>query len=175
MKKYILKYGIVASLILTGIIAISFAMQSGGQPDYGLGEVIGYAAMFLSLATIFVAIKQFRDREGHGTISFGSALKMGVLITLIVASVFVVFDALYITVIEPDWSANYQQYTLKQMESSGATEAEIEAMNAQFAAYEGTSGVIFIQVVMFFTVFIIGLLISLISAAVLKKGPTRAG
>lgn len=176
MKKYILRYGIIASLLLIGIIAVSFAFQSGDEPNYSMGEIIGYVAMIVSLSTIFVAIKRYRDYEQQGLISFGKALKIGVMISLMVAGVFVVFDALYITVIEPDWTANYQQYTVEEMQAAGASSEAIEQMNDQFKAYEGVTGVVFIQVVMFITVFVIGLLISLISSAVLKNNSpaTRA-
>jgi len=172
MKKYILRYSLIASIILIVIFSVSFIMMSEDNPDYALSELIGYSAMIISLATIFFAIKHFRDRELNGNISFKKALGLGCMIALIVALVFVCFDLFYVAVIDPDFMVKYQAYQVELMEAEGADQDAIDAMNTEFEAFQGPMGRVLMELVMLFTVFVIGLIISLISAAVLKSEPT---
>ena len=169
MKNYILRYSLIASVILICIFSISFMMMTEDNPDYALSELIGYSAMIISLATIFFAIKHFRDREMNGSISFKKALGLGCMISLIVALVFVCFDLFYVAVIDPDFMVKYQVYQVEMMGSQGATQGEIDAMKAEFEAFQGPVGRVLMELVMLLTVFTIGLIISLISAAVLKN------
>jgi len=97
MKNSILRYGIYSSLTLAVLFTIGMMLNDrfGSTPS----EVFGYTSMIISLLFVFVGIKHFRDKENNGLVSFGKALLIGVLISLMAALTFGIIDLIYITYI----------------------------------------------------------------------------
>ncbi len=94
MRNTVLRYGVYSAIT---ICVLSFAGWFLGQHlDYSIQEVIGYTSMVVSLLFVFFGIKYFRDKENDGVISFGKALFIGILISLIAALAFGVLDVIYI-------------------------------------------------------------------------------
>ena len=52
--------------------------------------VIGYTTMVLSFMLVFFGIRSYRENVGEGTIAFGRAFAVGILITLISSVLYVV-------------------------------------------------------------------------------------
>jgi hypothetical protein len=89
MKKYVLKYGAISAAIVTLWMLCSIAYC------YTIGTFegnmwLGYASMLLAFSFIFVAIKTYRDKHNGGAITFGQAFKIGLFISLIVSTVYVI-------------------------------------------------------------------------------------
>jgi hypothetical protein len=51
--------------------------------------IIGYTSMVLAFLMIFAGIKSYRDNVADGTVSFGRALVIGLLITLVASACYV--------------------------------------------------------------------------------------
>ena len=166
MKKTVLKYGLYSALAIFLLGLAGFTLGKG--LSYNMQEVIGYATMVIATSFVYFGIKHYRDNENNGLVSFGKALFIGVLITLFASLAFAILDYLYTTVINPDFADEYMKHSLESLEktvSRDELETKKAELQAQFKMY--TPG--FMAAIMFATVFVIGFIISLISAVILQK------
>ena len=151
MKDTVLKYG-VYGFILALFIFLS-ALYFGQDLDFSTQEVIGYLAMVASLSLVFFGIRHYRDEENGGHISFRRAVLVGLLISALTGLGIALADFLYLSFINPDFMEEYTAV----MRSEGY-KGEIPDYGNGFMA-----------MIMFLTVMIIGLIISLISALILQR------
>ncbi|MEM9022473.1 MAG: DUF4199 domain-containing protein, partial [Bacteroidota bacterium] len=80
------------------------------------------------------------------------------------------------SVIMPDFLPNFYEYSVAQVQQSGQSAADIEATLAQMEAWkERGMSPGYQAVVMFGTIFVLGVIVSLFSALILKKSPAAAG
>lgn len=172
MSKFILKYGLFAGFI-TACGLLPFAFFDSDAPDYDLGEVVGWTSMILGNCVIVFAMMAYRKQYPDQPFSFKQAMKLGLGIAAIAGAIFVVFDTFYITVINPDFFAQYSAYEISKMAEAGVSQVELDAHAAEMASYAGAAGVVFMEALMFVSVFLIGLVITIISALVFShKGQT---
>ncbi|MDT0557847.1 DUF4199 domain-containing protein [Ichthyenterobacterium sp. W332] len=168
MKKTVIKYGLYA--LISGFVFFGLPFFFGMGVDYDYGELIGYTSMVLSLLFIFFGVKYFRDKENNGSVSFGKALAIGMLIALFSAVGVAVMDYIYTTQINPDFVADYLDYSINKMQESGMTAQELETKSAELKQQMedyGSPG--FMAGLMFATVLILGFIISLISGLILQR------
>ncbi|MES2704124.1 MAG: DUF4199 domain-containing protein [Bacteroidota bacterium] len=169
MKKVVLRYGGFSVLVLIAASIIGFIVGKGS--DYGTQEVVGYAAIFLSMIFVFFGIKQYRDNVNGGTISYGQAFKVGFLIVLLPSIAFGIFNAIYVKVIDPGFMENYYNVAVQQAQakmSGAALEQYLKKMEQEKAMY----GNLFVSsFVMALTVVIVGVVVTAISALVLQRKP----
>lgn len=167
MKNTVLKYGLYG--ILAGIVCFLLALTLGDGLSYSTQEIIGYATMVASLSVIFFGIKHYRDKVNNGVVSLGKAIVIGLLISVLVGIGVGIADYIYTTMINPDFANEYLETTLKTMEASMPAE-EFQAKKAeltqQMQEYGGSG---FMAFLMFFTVVLIGFVISLISGLILQR------
>src|SRR5690606_11763651 len=88
MFNTILKYGVLAGLVVGGFMFATF-LGFDGMPPLKYGMLIGYATMLVALSAVFVGIKRHRDVDRGGVIGFWPALGVGLGISF-VASIFYV-------------------------------------------------------------------------------------
>lgn len=151
MKNIIFKFGLYGLLLGFGLFLIGLLFMK--DIDLSTGEVIGYATMIASLSFIFFGIKHFRDKVNSGTVSIGKAVGIGVLISLFPAIGIAIADFIYTAFINPDFFKDY----VAMMEAKGNTEPIPEWGSGMMA------------LVMFLTVMVLGLIVSLISALILQR------
>ena len=169
MKNLVLRYGLYSAGIMVGVFLFTFFfVAKESEMGFKLAEIIGYATILLSMVFVFFGIKKHRDENNDGSISFGEALKIGVLIVLIPSVAFGLYNLFYIEVLDPNFMDNYYQYTIEEYKAS-MEPAEFEAMKAKMESekemFQNTGMQFFL---MFLTVFIIGFIVSIISAIILK-------
>ncbi|MEM9648550.1 MAG: DUF4199 domain-containing protein [Bacteroidota bacterium] len=167
MKKTVLRYGTYGAITICVLFLLSWFLL--GDLPFSTQEVLGYASMVISLGFVFFGIKHFRDKENGGTISFKKALTIGILISLITALAFGILDVIYTEILNPDFMEAYYQATISNLRENLPPEefevqlAEIEAQKTMF------SNPLFSFALMAMTVFVIGFIISLISALILQR------
>jgi hypothetical protein len=167
MKKTVLRYGLLSSLVIVILFLLSFMIFH--DTNFAAQEVFGWASMVISLLFVFFGIKHYRDKENGGILSFGQGMKIGVLIVLIPALVFGVFDILYVTVINPGFMETYYQHSLTQLQQSlPAADFEKEKVKLQ-AQMDMFSNPVVNGLVMALTVFMIGLIVTVISSLILRR------
>ncbi|UII77255.1 DUF4199 domain-containing protein [Flagellimonas sp. HMM57] len=167
MKKTVFKFGMYGAVAISALFLTSWLALS--DLSFSTQEVLGYISIILSLCFVYFGIKSYRDTENNGKISFKKALIIGVLISLIVSIIFGILDVFYIKVINPDFTAEYYESSIETMKASlpkmefEAKLAEMESQKALFA------NPLFSFAIMATTVFVIGFIISLISALILQR------
>jgi len=167
MKHTVIKYGICAMLSGFLLFGLPFFFGMGIENEYN--QFLGYSSIVLSLLFIYFGVKHYRDKVNNGNVSFGKAIKIGMLIALFSAVGVAVFDYIYTTQINPDFSTDYVEYSIKKMEANlPPEEASIKAaeLKQQMADYGGSG---FMAALMFVTVVVIGFIISLISGLILQR------
>ena len=167
MKKTVLKYGLYGALTICVLFLLSWFVLD--DLSFASQEAIGYSSMVIALLFVFFGVRHFRDKENNGKVTFKQALTIGVLISLITAVTLGVLDVFYTEVLNPDFMETYYSASVEQMRQSLPPEefesklAELESQKALFTNPLFTFGF------MAMTVFLIGFIISLISALVLQR------
>lgn len=167
MKKTVLRYGLYGAAAICILMLVSWFLGKG--LDFDTQEVIGYATMIVSLSFVYFGIKHFRNQENNGVITFGKALWIGVLISLLTALAFGILDVIYVKYINPDFMTEYYETILLDLKESLPPE-EFETKRAEIESQKELFSSAWMNfVIMSMTVFVIGFIISLISALILQR------
>src|ERR1700676_4958971 len=167
MKKTILTFGLIAGAISSLMMVATVPFADRIVFDKGL--VIGYTSIVLSFLLVFFGIRSYRDNVGNGQITFPKAFAVGIGITLISCVCYVVtWEIIYYNFI-PDFMDKYGAHMIEKAKASGAN---AEAVQAQVKKYKEMYDNPLLNAAMtFIEPFPIGLVITLISAAVLRRKP----
>jgi hypothetical protein len=170
MKKTILTFGLISGAIssLTMVATVPIADRMGIDQ----GVFLGYTSIVLSFLLVFFGIRSYRDNIGNGQITFLKAFAVGISITLISCICYVVtWEILYYNVF-PDFWDKYGAHLVEKLTASGASPAAVQAKLQQVRKYkELYKNPFFNAVLTFIDPFPIGLVITLISALVLRRKP----
>jgi hypothetical protein len=170
MRKIVITFGLISGAIssLVMIVLVTF----GDRIGFDRGAVIGNTSIVLSFLMVFFGIRTYRDNIGNGQISFLKAFAVGLCITLISCIFYVVtWEVIYYNFIPGFWDA-YGAHLVEKLTASGASPAAIQAKLEQVRKYkELYKNPLFNAALTFIDPFPIGLVITLISAAVLRKKP----
>ena len=167
MKSTVYRYGIYATLtIIILSYIVFFLLKNTGQ---GLQEVAGYLSMLLAMIFIFLGIRHFRDKVNGGYLSFGQGLKIGILIVLIPAVAFGLFDILYTEVLNPTWKEDYYSKYIDNLRKSVAADKLDAAIKKAEKEKEMFSNPVFQFLLMGGTVFIICIIVTIISSLTLRR------
>ena len=166
MLRIILIYGIIAGLVVTVPLSTAFMIMEAAPEN---GAFYGYLAMLLALTAVFLGIKRHRDKALGGVIKFLPALTVGLGISAVASLFWVV--AWEITLASGfDFPAAYTNGMLEAARAKGASEAELQVVSADAAAFMKMYANPLVRVpITFVEMFPIGALISLISAALLRN------
>ncbi|MDB5251420.1 MAG: hypothetical protein JWP27_589 [Flaviaesturariibacter sp.] len=171
MKRIVLTYGLIAGLIVSAFMATSMLTLAGDASfEHGAtAMIVGYLGMLISFAFIFVAVKAYRDKENGGLISFGKAFRIGLFISLIASTIYVITWA----VVYHTWLPNFmEQYCAAEIRkastslSGPALQAKIAEINQGKEMYAKPLGY---TLMTYAEILPVGLLVSLVAAAILKR------
>jgi hypothetical protein len=169
MKKNVIVFGLISGLIVSGLM-ILFTGMYYNNTDFESSMLLGYASMILSFSFVFVGIKNFRDKFNDGMITFGKAFKIGLFITLISSTFYVVTWLIEYYFFIPDFMDKYAAHMMAEAQSSGATSLQLEQQAAEMASYkEMYKSPVFVVLLTYFEILPVGLIITLISSLILKK------
>jgi len=172
MKKTVLTFGLIGGAVMAVMMfaTLPFADRIG----FDKGVIIGYTTMILAFMMVFFGIRSYRENIGQGRISFGRAFAVGILITLIACVCYVVaWEILYFNFM-PDFLDKYSSYVIEKARASGASQQAIDTQLQQMKSFKAMYDNPLINAAITFTEpFPIGLIITLISAAILRKKTAR--
>lgn len=166
MKKTVLRFGLYGTITISLLSVLIWALVD--VVDNTMGEIIGYSSMVLSLLFVFFGIKHFRDKENNGLVTFSKALLIGVLISLMVSIAFGILDIIYVKLVNPDFMTTYYDGMLEEAQALPAEEFEIRKA-ALYSEREMFLNPFMHFFIMSMMVFVIGFIISLLSALILQR------
>ncbi len=172
MAKRTLVSGLIAGGILVLLFLLSHFLINNGMDAkmWEIGEIIGYSSMVIALSLVFFGIRAYRDKTLGGKITFTKALLLGVSISSVASIIFGIYVYLLFTVISPGLSGKMIEVYREKIRKSGETQQVIQQQLAQFEVESIMwNNPLFQALFMVVTVMLIGILISIISAAILKR------
>ena len=170
MRKTILLCGLAAGLIASSLFIGLMMLGKAGDDHFDNGAIYGYALMILAFSFIFVGTKITRDKHGNGRISFGKAFRVGLYITLIASTIYVIVWLIDYHFFIPDFAEKYAAQAMKTLKESGASEAELAKKTTEMAKFSEMYKNPLVMILMTYAEILpVGLLASLISAWVLRK------
>jgi len=171
MKKVVLTYGLIAGAIVA-LFMTGGTYYYDSHPDFDGGMYVGYTGMIIAFSFVFIGIRNYRDNYGNGVITFGKALKIGVLISLIASTIYVSIWLIEYYCLFPDFMEKYSAYEFKKLNASTTmTATQIKAKKDEMLLMiEMYKNPLWVIVFTYMEILVpIGILVPLISAAVLKR------
>jgi hypothetical protein len=169
MKKIVLIYGLIGGLIVSLFMALTIPNMDA-DTDMTKGMLMGYASMVVALTTIFLGIKKYRNTHLNGYINFGKAFLVGLYIALIASTLYVITWMVISDLYLPDFMENYVEAQIQSLKESGASAEEIEKQSTEYHSMaESYKNPIIKALYTYMEILPVGILIALISAAILKK------
>lgn len=170
MKKIVWIYGLVAGVIVSAIMAISMITCYNNPEVLGQGSmVIGYLSMLIAFSMIFVGVKNYRDKQNGGNVSFGKAFTIGLFIALIGSAMYVITWAIVYNFFVPDFMERYSNHMLQQAKKSGNV-ATMEQVATQMSQYkEMYKNPLFFVLITLVEILPVGIFVALLCALILKK------
>ena len=173
MKKTVLTFGLISGAIAALMMFVTIPFI--GRIPFEYLTVIGYTTFVACFLMVFFGIRSYRDNVAGGTITFGRAFKVGILITLISCGIYVItWEFIYHRFL-PDFLDQYSNYMVAKMRAQGATQEELNQTIQQTAQFKEWYKNPFLRYAMtMMEPLPVGLLITLISALILRrKQPKR--
>jgi hypothetical protein len=168
MKKTVLTFGLIGGAVIAAMMfaTLPFVDKIG----FDKGEIVGYTTMILAFMLVFFGIRSYRENVSGGLITFGRAFAVGILITLVVCVCYVVAWEIIYFKFMPDFADKYASYAVEKVRASGASQQAIDAQVQQMKSLKEMYDNPFINAaITFCEPFPVGLLITLISAVILRK------
>jgi len=168
MKKTVLTFGFISGAIASLLMTVTMLLSD--RIGFERGYFVGYATIVLSLLLVFFGVRSYRDNVGNGQITFGKAFVVGILITVISCVCYVAaWEILYFNFM-PGFMDKWTAYTVQKLQASGASSAAIAEKVEQMKKYkEMYDNPLTNAAMTFIEPFPVGLLMTLISAAVLRR------
>jgi hypothetical protein len=170
LRKTVLTFGLISGAISALMLIVT--MPFIGKIGFDRAEVVGYTTIVLSFLLVYAGIRSYRENICGGVITFGRAFTVGILITLISCLCYVaVWEILYFKVgTMRQFMGQYASSMADQARSSGTNQQALNAQLAEMAKYrELYENPFFNAAITFLEPFPIGLIITLVSAAILRK------
>ena len=135
MRKIVLTFGLIAGAVMSAMMLISFHFHD--QIGFGkTGYIVGYTSMVLAFLMVFFGVKSYRDNVAGGSVTFGRAFKVGLMITAIASICYVATWQVVYYKFMPDFLDKYAAYSLDKAKQSGATDEQIAEKSKQMAEFK---------------------------------------
>lgn len=167
MKKTVWTFGLVSGAIMAALMIATMPFVNA------LGKhslLLGYAGIVAGFLCVYFGVRSYRDNVLGGSIGFGRALCVGLLIAVIGSLCYVAtWEVLYYRFM-PDFYAKYAQSAVEQARASGQSEAEVAKTRvAMDAMVKNADNPAWVAAMTFIEPFPVGLIVALISAGVLRR------
>ena len=169
MQRYMAIYGGISGAVVITSVTLSLSLADDGQ-SFATLEWLGYLIMLVALSMIFIAIKRYRDQELGGTITFGKATVVGLGTALVASAVYVLVWELYLAATDHAFIASYVDATIAAEQAKGISEADLATLAEEMNAMKESYGNFLFRIsITFLEIFPVGFLITLVSAAILRR------
>jgi len=164
-----LRYGAISGAIIVGVLIAGIVATGEHQSQNSIfaTEWFGYTVMLVALSTIFLAIRDYRNKNLGGIIKFLPALGLGLSIAFIAGLAYVTGWEIYLYATHYSFADHYASALIEHARRVGAS-AEAAAAEAQ--SFKEVYANPLMRVPMtFLEIFPVGVAIAVISAALLRN------
>src|SRR5688500_12279118 len=138
MKKTVLTFGLISGVVVSTMMLGT--LLSLGRIGFDKGVIVGYTGIVLAFMLVFFGIRSYRENVGGGTITFGRAFAVGILITVISSLCYVLAWQIFYYNFMPDFFEKYSAHVIEKARASGATpealQAQIKQLEQDIALYK---------------------------------------
>ena len=168
MRKIVLTFGLIAGAILSAMMVISIRFQE--QIGFDKGALIGYTTMVLAFMMIFFGVRAYRDNVAGGSVTFGRAFKVGLMITAVATVCYVAtWEVIYYKFL-PDFADKYSKAAVEKVRAAGGTQAQVDSAKQKMADFKVMYDKPWNNVALtFLEPLPVGLLVTLVTAGVLSR------
>ena len=163
MNNIIIKNGLFGSIIVSALL-VFVTMYMRANPEKEVSMMIGFAVMILAFFFVAMGIKQQRDAN-NGLITFGKAFMIGLWITLIISTIYVLVWLIILYNFFPNFAEHYTDMAIQKASPEEVAKVT-EEMNSFKEMYKNPIWVILFT---YMEILPLGIVFSLISALILKK------
>lgn len=178
MLNKIVSFGSVAGVVV-GVPLFGIAVAMNGHPPASWGVVVGYLTMLIALSAVFVAIKKHRDQTLGGAIRFWPAFGLGLGISLVAGVFYVLAWEAALAYTGMDFAGDYAKLLIEQQKAQGVSGDTLARFVADMEQFKREYANPLYRLPMTFAeIFPVGVLVSLISALLLRNSrflPARVG
>jgi hypothetical protein len=168
MKKTVLTFGLISGALSAAMMLVTLPFVD--KIGFEKGEILGYTTIVLSALMVFFGVRSYRENVGSGRLTFGRGFAVGILITLISSACYVgTWEIVYYKLM-PDFTEKYTAHMVERAKASGDSQQKIDEKVRQAQQFKQMYDNPVINVAMTFAeVFPIGLVVTLLSAGILRK------
>jgi hypothetical protein len=165
------RYGAISGAIVIAVLVAGIALSDAqGNGHLFSSEVFGYLVMIVALSMIFLAVRDYRNKKLGGVIKFLPALGLGLLVAAIAGLAYVIGWEIYLAATDYAFMDNYIAQMIEAKRAAGVSGPEFDAYVAQLEQMKTAyANPLFRLPMTFLEIFPVGLLIALISAAILRN------
>ena len=169
MKKIILTSGSIIGIVTIGGVILSLTLTKGSDSsDYLQG--LGFLIMFAAFSLLFISVKRYRDDDLGGVIKFGTAFTLGLGITIAASVIYVVVWEINLALSDYAFMDDYTESIVAAAIEAGTSGAELDTVRANMDEMRvNYASAVYRLPMTFLEIFPVGLLISLVSAWILKR------
>jgi len=168
MRKIVLTFGLIAGAILSAMMLITLPFHD--EIGFDNSAIVGYTTMVLAFLMVFFGVKSYRDNVAGGSVTFGRAFMVGLMITAVATVCYVATWELVYHKFAPDYLDKYAAYSIEKASKSGATDAQIAAKTKEMAEFKEMYKNPLINIAFtFLEPLPVGLLFTLVAAGVLSR------
>ena len=168
MLRKILIYGVIGGLIVGIPLSIMTTVKGCDPGPYGMA--IGYTMMLIALSTVFIAVKKHRDDDLGGVIRFWPAFGLGLGISVVASIIYVVSWETAVAISHMDFATIYTQALIEKQKAAGVHGEELKKLVDSMEEFKRNyANPLYRWPMTFVEIFPVGVLVSLISAALLRS------
>ena len=172
MKKTVLTFGLISGALMA--IFMFATMPFIDKIGFDKGLIVGYTNIVLAFILVFFGIRSYREKVGAGTITFGRAFSIGILIVVISSACYVIAWLILYYNFMPDFFDKYAAHVIEKARASGATPEAIQAQTQEMDQMKQlVKNPFFHNLFVFLEPFPVGVVIAFISALILRKKPSQ--
>jgi hypothetical protein len=172
MKRVVLTFGLIAGAALSAMMVATAPFMD--QIGFDYGAVVGYTSMVLGFLLVYFGIRSYRDNVGGGAITFGRGTAIGLSIVAIASVCYVATWEVVSHTMLKDFAERYAAHAMDAARRAGATAAELAKQEQDLAAFKTMyANPIARYALTFVEPLPVGILMTLVSAGVLRRGQRR--
>jgi hypothetical protein len=174
MRKTVLTFGLISGALVAIMMVATLPFVH--NVSSAIGYILGYTTIVLSSLFIFFGVRSYRENVSGGRLTFARGFAVGILIALVTSACYVgTWEIVYFKFM-PDFADKYAARLVDNAKASGASPEKIQKATQDAEHFKQIYNNPIINIGMtFLEIFPVGLVVTLLSAALLrKKSPTPA-